>query len=97
VALMVLAACILIVLVQGEALPQMHVCSHHAHTCRPVRFVAGADGFLVCRKYCEQEPDWQEAMLLLDQWNGAGWNLIRDLAAGTMSASDLVDNHFCRV
>lgn len=49
------------------------------------------------RKYCEQEPDWQEAMLLLDQWNGAGWNLIRDLAAGTMSASDLVDNHFCRV
>ncbi len=36
-------------------------------------------------------------MLLLDQWNGAGWNLIRDLAAGAMSASELVDNHFCRV
>ena len=52
---------------------------------------------LSCRKYCDQEPDWIEAMLLLDQWDGAGWRLIADLAAGTMSASDLVDNQFCRV
>ena len=36
-------------------------------------------------------------MLLLDQWDGAGWNLIRDLASGTLSASELVDNEFCRV
>lgn len=51
----------------------------------------------VCRRYCDQEPDWTDAMLLLDQWEGAGWNLIRDLAAGTLSASELVDNQFCRV
>ena len=51
----------------------------------------------VCRRYCDQEPDWTDAMLLLDQWDGAGWNLIRDLAAGTLSATALVDNQFCRV
>ncbi|KAL3141611.1 hypothetical protein ABBQ32_004852 [Trebouxia sp. C0010 RCD-2024] len=49
------------------------------------------------RRYCNQEPDWTDAMLLLDQWDGAGWNLIRDLAAGALSASELVDNEFCRV
>ena len=50
-----------------------------------------------CRKYCEQEPDWMEAMSLLDQWDGAGWRLIAALANGVTSASKLVENEFCRV
>lgn len=52
---------------------------------------------LTCRKYCSQDPNWRDPLLLLEQWDGAGWKLIRDLAAGTVAAMELMKNKFCQV
>ncbi len=47
-----------------------------------------------CRRYCSQEPDWQDAILLLDEFGSSGWDLIASLAAGEKSAGDLLFNPF---
>ena len=36
-------------------------------------------------------------MLLLDQWDGAGWHVISSLATGNVSAIELMNNKFCHV
>eukprot|EP00891_Asterochloris_glomerata_P005155 jgi/Astpho2/5155/Aster-x0666 len=46
------------------------------------------------KRYCSQEPDWQDAILLLDEFGSSGWDLIASLAAGEKSAGDLLFNPF---
>ena len=48
-----------------------------------------------CRKYCMNETDWAVPTVLLDEFDGAGWNLIRDLVTGSRSATELQQNAFC--
>ncbi|KAK9820410.1 hypothetical protein WJX72_010028 [[Myrmecia] bisecta] len=47
------------------------------------------------RKYCSSEPRFMDPMLLLDEFEGAGWQLISDLTSGHKSAAKLLANPFC--
>ncbi|KAK9815061.1 hypothetical protein WJX73_006220 [Symbiochloris irregularis] len=47
------------------------------------------------RKYCLNESDWTIPCVLLDEFNGAGWQLVQDLMQGTRRARDLQQNAFC--
>lgn len=49
------------------------------------------------RQYCQDEPDWQAAVELLSQDDGAGWQLLADLAVGTRSAAELAASRFCQL
>lgn len=49
------------------------------------------------RKYCMAEPDWASPTLLLDEFEGAGWKLLRGLLEGTSTARDQLANEFCNV
>lgn len=48
-----------------------------------------------CRKYCLNEADWSVPTILLDEFDGAGWQLISDLITGSRSAKELEQNAFC--
>lgn len=47
------------------------------------------------RKYCLNEADWSVPTILLDEFDGAGWQLISDLITGSRSAKELEQNAFC--
>ena len=47
------------------------------------------------RRYCMQEPEWMRPTLLLDEFGGAGWDLVRALLAGDTPADALLANEFC--
>jgi hypothetical protein len=55
-------------------------------------FVWGLEDF---QRYCRDEPDWQAAVQLLDADDGAGWELLRDMCAGSAGASELAASRFC--
>lgn len=55
-------------------------------------FVWGVDDF---RQYCQDEPDWQAAVELLSQDDGAGWQLLQELVSGGTSAAELAQSRFC--
>jgi hypothetical protein len=46
------------------------------------------------RRYCTNEPEWAAATALLDEFAGAGWQLIGDLVSGRQAASELLANPF---
>jgi hypothetical protein len=46
-----------------------------------------------CRRHCTHEPDWTMAAVLLDEYEGAGWQLMTDLIGGTKTAQDLIDSN----
>jgi len=46
------------------------------------------------RRYCTNEPEWATATALLDEFGGAGWQLIGDLVSGRQAASELLANPF---
>lgn len=49
------------------------------------------------RQYCQDEPDWQAAVELLSQDDGAGWRLLADLASGGRGAAQLAASRFCEL
>lgn len=57
-------------------------------------FVWGVDDF---RQYCLDEPDWQAAVELLSQDDGAGWRLLQQLVGGSSSAAELAESRFCQL
>jgi len=57
-------------------------------------FVWGLEDF---RQYCQDEPDWQAAVELLEQDDGAGWALLQQLVGGGRSAAELAGSRFCEL
>ncbi|KAL4443512.1 hypothetical protein ABPG75_011249 [Micractinium tetrahymenae] len=57
-------------------------------------FVWGVEDF---RQYCQDEPDWQAAVELLSQDDGAGWQLLQQLVGGGSSAAELAASRFCQL
>lgn len=49
------------------------------------------------RQYCQDEPDWQAAVELLSQDEGAGWRLLQELVAGGRGAAELAADRFCQL
>lgn len=46
------------------------------------------------RRYCTNEPEWASANALLDEFGGAGWQLIGDLVSGSQPTGELLANPF---
>ena len=82
--------------VQSNTADQSWVGRPLQYPCKALHCTASAC-YLTCRKYCSQDPNWTDPLLLLEQWDGAGWQLIRELAAGNVAASELIKNKFCQV
>lgn len=49
------------------------------------------------KDYMMSVPEWHAASELLDEDEGAGWSLLRDLVDGNSRASDLANCEFCNV
>lgn len=52
---------------------------------------------ICCRRYCTNEPDWATATALLDEFDGAGWQLIGDLLGASQNTSELLANPFLQI